>query len=281
MTNKKIKLITIHSVLLLSILLFSNIDYISADQGQGDVNIHPGTIKFDIKDPVDDVPANHNLTLSRKKMSEKDVYYRVIDKYVNGINLAEYVMAKTPYVSGYQELDNPVRFLATEDENVEISLKLRIDSQFWDNVSDGEYDLDLVSDKGRSVKIRIFVNKSSLFTVTPRTVNILADDGPGVYGSQNPVNIYVNSNNRRWNIDIEANPLIYQGNLDSSPVMTRDIYLSVNSSNNYISLDNLYRLTGSNYGKKANIELYFQVDVGNEHFAGDYSGEVVLTISEY
>ncbi|MFP4662252.1 MAG: hypothetical protein ACLFPF_08675 [Halanaerobiales bacterium] len=251
---------------------------------QGDVTINPGNLNFTIEDPVDDVPPmnNKNITVKRKKKTEGNVYYRVRDYHVSDINLAEYVMARTPYDSDFQNLNNPVLFSQEGDERVEIEIIIRIDEDFWINVPDGNYKLELYSDKGGSVQLKVNVEKSSLMIISPGNVNILADSGPGLYKGHEPVNVNVNNNNHRWSIDIEVNPLTYQGNYGNAvDLQTSDIYLSVDSRDNYFSMENIYRLYGSDYGKTASIDLYFQVDVGQQHIAGDYSGEVIFTISEY
>ena len=178
----------------------------------GRINIHPGTVQFRVEEPVSEVPANHMLVIHRnKKDVQGNVYYTVVDNSKSPINLARYIVAKTPYYSDYQPLDSPVLFLAKEDDRATIELKLRLDSLFWRLVPDGKYDLHLVSDKGKSVNIKIWVNKVSFMVVTPDNINIVADNGPGTYYSQETASVYINSANNKWLLDIRATPLFYQG----------------------------------------------------------------------
>ena len=267
-------------LILVGILIFLLFNIVSVSAKRDLANIHPGAIKFTIEDPVENMSANHNLIVDRKK-NDENIYYRVIDSYIYGINLAEYVMARTPYAGDYQILDRPVRFLSAGDDRVEISIKFKVDDIFWETVPDGSYNLQLISNKGKSVKIMVKVKKSPLIKISPRAVHITADDGPGLYQSWDPVNIDINNSNSRWYIDIEANPLIYHDRNNSLSVNPRDIYLSLNTATNFISLDNVYRINGNNYGSRANIDLYFQVDVRENIIAGHYSGQLIFTISEY
>jgi len=255
---------------------------IDISKGNSDkINVSPGALQFWVETPHTDLPANHVLRFSRKKANDKNVYYRVIDNSGCPVDISEYILAKTPYYSDYQSLDKPVLFLAREDESSIIYLKLKIDDYLWQHLSDGVYKLELVSDWGKSVKINIHVKKTSYLTVYPDKINIIADNGPGKYQSKDSVTVYISNSNNRWNLDISATPLTYQGSEgDNVPVVEKgDIYVSVDSRNNFINLNNPYRLSGKNYGSTTSIDLYFQAGVGYKHYAGDYRGEIILTIS--
>jgi len=247
----------------------------------GRINIHPGTVQFRVEEPVPEVPANHILSIHRnKKDVQGNVYYTVVDNSKSPIDLARYIVAKTPYYSDYQPLDSPVLFLAKEDDRATIELKLRLDSLFWRLVPDGKYDLHLVSDKGKSVNIKIWVNKVSFMVVTPDNINIVADNGPGTYYSQETASVYINSANNKWLLDIRATPLFYQGdNNEALVIEPGNIYISTDRLKNYRSLADVYRISGERYGNVANLNFYIKVDVGTEHFAGDYKGQIILTVS--
>ncbi|NLJ84394.1 MAG: hypothetical protein GX336_05750 [Halanaerobiaceae bacterium] len=247
----------------------------------GRINIHPGTVQFRVEEPVSEVPANHMLVIHRnKKDVQGNVYYTVVDNSKSPIDLARYIVAKTPYYSDYQPLDSPVLFLAKEDDRATIELKLRLDSLFWRLVPDGKYDLHLVSDKGKSVNIKIWVNKVSFMVVTPDNINIVADNGPGTYYSQETASVYINSANNKWLLDIRATPLFYQGdNNEALVIEPGNIYISTDRLKNYRSLADVYRISGERYGNVANLNFYIKVDVGTEHFAGDYKGQIILTVS--
>lgn len=247
----------------------------------GRINIHPGTVQFRVEEPVSEVPANHMLVIHRnKKDVQGNVYYTVVDNSKSPIDLARYIVAKTPYYSDYQSLDSPVLFLAKEDDRATIELKLRLDSLFWRLVPDGKYDLHLVSDKGKSVNIKIWVNKVSFMVVTPDNINIVADNGPGTYYSQETASVYINSANNKWLLDIRATPLFYQGdNNEALVIEPGNIYISTDRLKNYRSLADVYRISGERYGNVANLNFYIKVDVGTEHFAGDYKGQIILTVS--
>lgn len=262
-------------------LCFFNTEITLAGNNSNKVNIHPGAVKFDIMNPVSEVSGNHNLRIDRKGKTEKNVYYWIVDNSQSPIDLASYVIAKTPYNSTYQSLNKPVLFLAKEDNYASISLKFRIDNYFWINVPDGNYHFDLLSDRGKSVNVIVKVNKVSYMTVYPDRLNIFANKGPGTYQSQGKATVYINNMNNKWNLDIKANPLIYQGKSGKNPPVVKadDIYVSVDNKDNFTDLGDAYRLNGNNYGNIANVDLYFQVDVGYEHHAGNYSGQIVLTIS--
>lgn len=267
--------------LLGNILFFSCSGLLFAQPGNSEkINIHPGTVHFRVEEPLPEVPANHLLHVHRnKKEVTGNVYYTVIDNSQSPVNLARYIMAMTPYYSDYQALDSPVLFLAKEDDQATIELKLKIDSTFWQMVPDGKYDLELVSDKGKSANIKIWVNKVSYMLVTPDKIDIFADNGPGTYYGQEAATVYIKSVNNKWHLDIKATPLYYQGDLDGAPLIEpKDIYISTERLKNFRSLADIYRISGEKYGNIANLYLYVRVDVGDKHYAGDYSGQIILTI---
>lgn len=275
---EKIKLI----VLLVIILIGACGGVLYAGPGNsGKINIHPGTVQFRVEEPVPEVPANHILSIHRnKKDVTGNVYYTVVDNSRSPINLARYIVARTPYYSDYQPLDSPVLFLAKEDDRATIELKLRLDNLFWRFVPDGNYDLQLISDKGKAVNIKIRVNKASFMVVTPDNLNIVADKGPGTYYSQEAASVYINSATNKWHLDIKATPLLYQGDANGAPVIEPgNIYISTERLKNYRSLADVYRISGEKYGNIANLNLYIRVDVGSEHYAGNYKGQIILTVS--
>ncbi|MFP4015663.1 MAG: hypothetical protein ACLFUI_01405 [Halanaerobiales bacterium] len=269
--------------LITALLLITCISEVYADGG--DINIR-GRKQLDyvIDAPGGNIPADKNLTIKRKQQTEGNVYYTVEDYYISNFNLAEYIMARTPHDSDYQPLHDGVIFSREGDDDkwIDIEVIVRVDNAFWANVPNGIYNITMNSDKGPKVTLSITVEKSNVMIISPGSVNILADSGPGLYQGQETVSLNIDYSNQRWVVAIEAFPMTYQGNFDNAvDVNTSDIYMSIGSNNSFFSLDNIYRLYGNDYGESPGIDLYFQVDVGQEHIAGDYSGEILFTISEF
>ncbi|MFW5981009.1 MAG: hypothetical protein ACOCRU_00375 [bacterium] len=277
-------LISFIKKLLFCLFLISMITTISL--AKNEVNINPGSIKIEINGYSDEIYANHNLTVKQKHKKGRDIFYQLSDYYLEGVNLAEYIMVKTPYASHYQSLDQPVLFLDKEDELSEVTIKMRLDQNIWDAFSrfskKEKYSLVLFSDKGQDVKIDLHLDIKNTFIVNPGEIAITADNGPGFYQAEDYVTISINRGNSNWNLLIEAEPLVYQGNGadGSSQINPDDIYISHNNSNNFLSLETPYLINGYNYGNKTDIDLYLGTEVKWEHIAGNYTGQVIITISE-
>ncbi|MEJ6951225.1 hypothetical protein [Natronospora cellulosivora (SeqCode)] len=249
-------------------------------------HLTPGSIKIDIDFFADAAYANNNLRVRRHKADDINIYYQIADKYIEGVNLAEYLMVKTPYANHYQSMDQAVLFLENGDNQVEISIKFRIDRNIWRILSRLQdkkiYRLDLVSENGASITINLHVHIRSSFTVSPNEINIIADNGPGFYQAEEHVRIDIDMQNSNWNLLIEAKPLHYQDYTGNNGLFIEkeDLYISIDGSENFHSLAVPYQISGSNYGNKANIDLILETEIKWEHLAGNYLGEVIITISE-
>ncbi|MFW5972321.1 MAG: hypothetical protein ACOCRL_02415 [Bacillota bacterium] len=248
-------------------------------------SISPGSIKIDIDSSSDELYANNSLTLRKKHKHGLDIYYQIADYYLDGVNLAEYIMAKTPYTSYYQSLDQAVLFLDEADELSEVIIKMRLDENILNILSrssNKKHTLDLFSKNGKNVKIDLHLKIESTFTVIPGEIDIIADNGPAFYTAEDYVTIGINRENSNWNILIEAEPIVYQGNYNTanSQINPEDLYISLNSNDNFVSLETPYLINGYNYSKKTDIDLYLGTEINWEHIAGDYSGQVIITISE-
>lgn len=278
-SNKKLNILFYIYFILLFVIFLGIVSEICYSKH----TVSPGHINIELSSPEEDGFANHHLKLKNNK-HEENIYYYASDftlnkkKYKHKIP-AQYLQALTPYDSYFQPLDNSVLFLAAKQDQAEVVIKLS--KEAWNLVPAGDYWGSLKSSDGREVDVKISINKPANIIIFPDEISINATEGPGIYQGTNKVTVKINNNNKNWILYITAEPLVIENTGYTSHIPPDNLFLAVdNDDGPYNSLIDGYQLDSLNYGSMAVFDLYLQARVEWSHQAGNYTGDIVFTLSE-
>jgi hypothetical protein len=237
-----------------------------------------------LSSPDEDVLNTIRVKINTNK---QNVFYYATDFTSKGHGNNDYIIpagflaARTEYQPDFQPLDNSVLFLAANQDEAEVVLKLS--KEAWHLVPAGKYEGDLISIGGKKdYKVTIEIIKEASLIIYPDSISITATDGPGTYQGDNKVTLNINNYNRQWVLTITAEPLIKEDVVDNpSLIPPGNLYLAIdNPDGPYYNLGQGYQLDGFNYGNRAIFDIYLRARVDWSHQAGNYSGDIIFTLSE-
>jgi len=275
-------------IILVSICLF----YGGIVSASSKILIRPRSVLFHIKDepsgyiPV--YPAYNSIEVTRKKYTG-DVYY-IAGEIIKVNNPGqgdyaippEYLLVDTPYTTEYMPMDTETLFLAAGDSNSRISFKLLRD--VWYLVPAGVYIGHLTGTNVSGLPIVDIVVKkrgggATNFSVSPESIMVNADEGPGLYPAEESINVIISSYDNNWILNISANPLIYSDD-ENIRIEKEDMFMAVNSEEGpYNGMNTDLILYGNEYGASVDLDLYLKIQTRWEHGAGDYNGDICFTFS--
>ncbi|SJZ32586.1 hypothetical protein [Selenihalanaerobacter shriftii] len=250
-----------------------------------DIRVTSQQIRFDVKTkPTADISANHKIRFERRKerkFDSKSIYYIVNELQDNRGNSIspKYLRAKMSGWSDYHALDNFIKFL--DDDDLKSTVKFKLAKEAWWKVPSGTYKGWLESGKSPAIRVIVHIRSYTNVSVYPDNVEINATSGPGIYKPEEKARLKVEANHHNWLLNINTEPLIYQGDSDDeAKILPKNILLALGDSEySYNKMDEKMIINGSNYRRGINTDISLKVKVGWKHTAGTYKGKINFTLT--